>query len=439
MKYTFKQALGWLALYAVIVLSPLVVSMLGPRPAARGFWVELGAGLGFVGLGVLCLQFVITGRFREFAMGFGSDNLLQFHYASGIVGMFLVLLHPGVLLLADAQYLAFFDPRVNFMRSFALIGATVGVILVVVTSLWRTTFRLIYEWWRLSHGALAFLIVVAGMVHIVQVGHFTQPWWKQGYIIVLSNAALLSLLYVRLYKPLRLKSFPYQVTEVVKERGDAYSLIIEPIDHEGMPFEAGQYAWITLGETPFSLQQHPFSFASSKNHPRRLCFTAKKLGDFTSTWPDVEAGTRAYLEGPYGAFTIDEDAEAGAVFLAGGVGITPIMSLLRTLAEDEDPRHFVLFYANKNWDGVIFREEIEGFKEKLDLDVVHVLEEPPQDWNGESGFVEEDVLERHLPDREARYFYYICGPEPMMDLVESTLVNRKIPLPHIMSERFEIV
>ena len=439
MRYSYLQATLWAILYVLLVLSPLFLMLLHPSPQGRGFWMEFGVALGFVGLAMLALQFLITGRFRNFAVGFGSDNLLQFHLATGVVAMCLVLAHPIVIFIADSHYLVFFDPTENFMRAFAMAGITIGVVLVVVLSVWRKKVRLIYEWWRISHGLLAFLVLVAGVAHIIQVGHFTDAWWKQAAIVAIGVAAVALLIHTRLIKPHILKKFPYRVADVVEERADANTLVIEAVDHEGMPFEAGQYAWITVGQTPYSLQQHPFSFASSADEPRRLTFTAKPLGDWTATWSDIEPGTPAYLEGPYGAFTLRWDSPCGSVFLAGGIGITPIMSMLRTLADRGDERHYVLFYANKTWEAVIFREEIEELEERLNLEVIHVLEDPPPWWDGEVGYVEPEVLDRHLPEPCSAYFYYLCGPEPMMDLVESELVNRDIPLPKIMSERFEIV
>jgi predicted ferric reductase len=75
--------------------------------------VEFGALLGFLGMAVLNLQCVITGRFRWFAAGFGFDNLLEFHKQKGIFALVLILAHPGILLVANPEFIAYFDPRQN--------------------------------------------------------------------------------------------------------------------------------------------------------------------------------------------------------------------------------------------------------------------------------------------------------------------------------------
>src|SRR6185503_166059 len=123
----------------------------------------------------------------------------------------------------------------------------------------------------------------------------------------------------------------------------------------------------------FSITQHPFSFSSSAER-EEVELAVKALGDFTSTVSELEPGTTVYVDGPHGVFSIDQDEGPGFGLLAGGVGIAGLISMLRTMADREDMRPVLLFYANRDWDGVAFREEIEQLKEKLSLSVVHVLE-----------------------------------------------------------------
>ena len=96
---------------------------------------------------------------------------------------------------------------------------------------------------------------------------------------------------------------PYLVEEVIPERGNVWTLAIRPKGHEGFKFQPGQFAWITLNISPFRMREHPFSMSSSGDHPERLEFSIKALGDFTQTIKDIQPGTTAYLDGPYGVFT----------------------------------------------------------------------------------------------------------------------------------------
>lgn len=326
------------------------------------------------------------------------------------------------------------------MRALALSGVTGALILLVVTSLWRLTVRLSYEWWRLVHGTLAAFVLLIGIVHPIQVGHYVAGPWLPGLFGAMGVGALVLLVNTRVIRPWRVRKRPWRVVEVRQERAGAATLVMEPEGHEGFRFEPGQFAWITLNDTPFTLQQHPYSFSSSADaSPGRLEFTIKGDGDF-STWArQVDPGLTAFLEGPYGAFVPPRGPEVGCIMLVGGVGVTPCMSMLRTFADRKVGRPLVLFYANEDLDAVIFREEIEELRERLDLRVVHVLEEPPEDWDGEEGFVDRDLLARQLPDDGRVYDHFICGPEPMMDSVEEALLALGVPQRRILSERFNMV
>jgi len=167
--------------------------------------------------------------------------------------------------------------------------------------------------------------------------------------------------------------------------------------------------------------------------------TIKELGDFTARIGETVPGTRAYLDGPYGSFTIDRHAAVGYVFIAGGVGVTPVMSILRTMADRHDARPVLLIFGSKTWEDVTFREELEEIKARLNLRVVHVLEQPPAGWRGEQGWVTAELLARHLPENRMEQDYFICGPEPMQKAVRGALDRLGLPMDHVQSESFNFV
>jgi ferredoxin-NADP reductase len=127
------------------------------------------------------------------------------------------------------------------------------------------------------------------------------------------------------------------------------------------------------------------------------------------------------------------------VLIAGGVGITPMMSMIRTLADVGDKRAVILFYGSKDWDSITFREELENLKARLDLTVVHVLADPPVSWTGERGFMTAEVLMRHLPPPYPDHEYFICGPAVMMDAIEKALGELGVPMSKYHSERYSFV
>ena len=116
-----------------------------------------------------------------------------------------------------------------------------------------------------------------------------------------------------------------------------------------------------------------------------------------------------------------------------------MMSIIRTLADRGDTRPVILLYGSKDWESITFREELDALKSRLDLTVVHVLSNPPEGWTGEHGFIDAEVLKRHLPPPYAAHEYFICGPDVMMDAIETALGGLNVPLSKYHSERYSFV
>jgi len=151
-------------------------------------------------------------------------------------------------------------------------------------------------------------------------------------------------------------------------------------------------------------------------------------------------GETAWVDGPYGTFGVDHHPDAaGFVLIAGGIGVAPMMSMLRTLADRGDRRPLWLFYGNRDWDRVAFREELQQLTQRLDLRVVHVLSEPPPRWTGERGFIDAAVLARHLPAQRDGLEFLTCGPTPMTVAVEQALASLGVPASRVHAELFEWV
>jgi len=359
-------------LFLVMVLAPLYIALIGHEGEYRGFWIEFGVGLGFVGIAVMGLQFVLTARFKNIATSLGTDALLNFHRQAGYSAYFFILGHVIVLIIVNSDYLSFFDPGVNAPRAFALSSVIIIMTLLVVLTIWRKKLRIPYEWWRISHAVFAFLILFIGLAHILMVGFYIDALWKKLLWVVLSGTAMAMLIHVRLIRPYKMAKKPYRVTDVVQEAKDTWTLEVEPAGHDGILFKAGQFAWLTIGPTPFSIQQHPFSFSSSCESRGTYSFTIKELGDFSSTIKAIKKDTPIYLEGPFGGFTLRPDS-TGAFFVIGGIGITPVMSMLRTLRDRRDKRPLILIYGNPDWDSIAFKNDLSILEKELNLSVYHVF------------------------------------------------------------------
>ncbi|MCD9624340.1 ferredoxin reductase family protein [Rhabdothermincola salaria] len=425
--------------YGALTLVPLFVVHLGSIPRERGFWIEFGVALGFVGLAMLGLQSILTARFPRISGSLGQDALLQFHRQAGLVAFGLILAHPVILLASNSAYWAFLDPTKGFLRAFFLWIVLAALPTIIVTALWRDRLKLPYEWWRLGHGALAMLIVLIGLVHITRVAYYLESGWKQALWVGIGAASIGSVLYVRALKPLRIRRHPHRVDEVEEIADGTWELSLSAESGRTVRFRAGQFGFLTIAATPFDLEQHPFSFASSARDTAGVRFAIKELGDFTAGIGDVEVGSRAWVDGPYGSMGLHDQRPPGVGLVAGGIGITPIISVLRTLRDEGATHPVVVIYANQRTTDIAYRRELDDLASQLDLTVVHVLADPDASWDGERGLVDAALLDRHLPaDRRARWRYLVCGPPPMMEAAETALTDLGIPLDHIESERFDL-
>lgn len=434
------QALLWSALYLLLVSAPLLLLMTTATPGIALWW-DFALALGFAGIAIMGLQFALTARFRRASAPFGIDIIYYFHRLVALAGAGLLLAHYGILRAGWPEALGTLNPFTAPGYMTAGRVALLLFVIVIVSSLWRKPLRIEYRRWRIAHALLATLAFLLAVIHIEGAGYYSQSpavrWLWLGYTLFW----LLLIVHVRVLRPWRIMQRPWRVAEVRPERGRAWTLIVEPVGHAGLRFHPGQFAWLTLGGSPYRFDEHPFSISSSaERRDGRIEFTIKALGDFTATIGMISPGTVAWVDGPYGIFTPDRHPQAtGLVFIAGGIGISPIMSMLRSLADRRERRPLWLINADTRWDDVTFREELPQLAQRLSLAMIPVIEQPPADWRGESGRINAELLTRTLPENYRELQYFLCGPKPMCVAVIAMLDRLGVPPTHIHYELFDMV
>jgi predicted ferric reductase len=423
------------------VLAPVFALLTGSLPPSRDFWTEFSTAIGYAGLAIMGLQFGLTARFRYVTEPWGEDVIYHFHRRISLLAVGLVVAHPLILFAVRPELIALLNSiRAPWRARFAALSVY-SLLALVVMALGRVKLKIKYETWHLTHILLAIIAVTAGLLHMVGWSFYLTDTRKRALWIGLTVFWIGLLLYVRIAKPLLLLRRPYRVAEVRQERGCTSTLVMQPDGHPGFRFSPGQFAWLTVYGSPFKITAHPFSVSSSAAvTDGRVEMTIRNLGDFTSEIHKVPVGKRVYLDGPYGAFTIGNPADMH-VLIAGGIGITPMMSMIRTLADRRDTRPIILLYGSENWESITFREELEALKAdaRLDLTVIYVLTNPSDDWTGERGFITAELFKRHLPQPYAGHEYFICGPDVMMDAIEKALGEIHVPMSKYHSERYSFV
>ncbi|MDP2319817.1 MAG: ferric reductase-like transmembrane domain-containing protein [Acidobacteriota bacterium] len=433
-------ALAWMGVYLALVLAPLFVLLVGAAPPGLGFRWDLSMALGFAGLTMMAVQFALTARFRRATAPFGIDIIYYLHRYLGALALALVLAHALIAIAVNPAVASGLNPFAAPWYMTAGVASVAALVALVIASVWRRTLRIPYEPWRVTHTLLAVAAVGLAWLHMHGVQYYLASPWKYRLWQIIGWSCLGAIAFVRLVRPWQLQRRPYRVAAVTPERGDAWTVAVAPEGHAGLTFQPGQFAWLTLGRSPYVMQEHPFSFSSSPalGHGR-LEFTIKELGDFTRTIGTLPPGTRAFVDGPYGAFSIDRHPAPGYVCLAGGIGIAPMLSMLKALADRGDPRPVLLFYADSQWDRMTGREQIEALRRRLTLSVVYVVDEPTPEWEGERGWITREVVSRHLPVGHAAFEYFVCGPTPMIGAMERILHGLGVPLSQVHSELFDLV
>lgn len=429
----------WLALYVVLVLLPLGVAGIaraGAEPLE--FAAELAVALGFIGFSLLLLELATVTRLRRLSDRFGTDRLQHFHRRMGVVALGFVASH-ALLAGWPIRSVALLDPFTSppALRSGAL--AFWAALLLVATSLGRRRLRLGYEAWRHLHALLALLLLAASLVHLFTARGAPPP---RALALVVAGYAIgfvALLLRFRVARPLALARRPWTLVAMRDEGGDTRTLVLRPEGHAGFTFAPGQFAWLATGRHPLWSEQHPVTIASSaeRRADGTLELAIKALGDWSRrVVPALQPGARVFLDGPYGALSIDRVAAQSFVLIAGGIGVTPMRSILLTMRDRGDRRPVVLFHAARNRQRMVFAAELAALRSELDLRIVETFEEAEP--GAAHGYVTAELLRDHLPKDLRHHAFFVCGPGPMQDAVAAALAELGVAPDQVHAERFDL-
>ncbi|MHA6264989.1 ferredoxin reductase family protein [Arenibacterium sp. CAU 1754] len=428
-------------LYLSVALAPLGLAWAQGLPP-RGGWDELASGAGLLALAMLLAEFPMSGRFRVISRRVGMDVTMRFHQLLARTALVLALIHPFLYRGERDAPLVWDTTRqltLSWQPETILPGAVAWLLLPVLVgvALARSDPGRKYQWWRLFHGVGALIIVVFGVWHALVAGRYSTDPTLTALWLGFLGVAVLTLVRVYLVAPLIQSRHPWRVTRAAHVAERTWEVVLTPDGHDGMRYKAGQFAWLNIGHSPFSLNENPFSIASAPSGGSDMRFVIKELGDFTRSLGQIEPGARAYLDGPFGHLTLTGRTAPGVALIAGGVGIAPLLGLLREIELSGDDRPVTLIYANRHTGQIVDKQMLDALAAQGRVSVVHVLSEPPQGWQGETGMVDVSLLKRHFDTVEHKEWdYVLCGPPPMLKAVERDLIALGIPSGHILSEAF---
>jgi ferredoxin-NADP reductase len=232
-------------------------------------------------------------------------------------------------------------------------------------------------------------------------------------------------------------TFTSTLLEKIRRSSDTTSYrFSRPLEYE---FKAGQWYTIAIS-TPDGPLDHHFSHADSPTESFIELTTRLTGSDFKNALDALPLGTEVEIMGPYGRFLFGYETPKIA-FLTGGIGVTPVRSMLRYLADTGgagriDGQELVVFYGSMTEDGIVYKSEFDEFERAIaGLRVVHVITNPTENWKSYGGFITSDIIRTELAD-PAVWTYYIVGPPPMITAMDRVMGQLEIPKAQIVVESF---
>lgn len=427
-----RARLTWGSALAAVLVGPSVIWMLraGPQPVLH----ELSVLTGLLALSVMVVVVVLPSRVRGLSGALGLETLLGLHRRLGVLAATLVALHLACVVADRPERVELLVPLAAPARGQAATAATVAIGLLLVLAL-RGARSGSHEVWRWVHLSLAALVVGASVLHV---------FWLNGLVAdavlgpVLAALGLLVLAVLVLRWGTHAGTGEFRVHVVRPESPTVSTLVlVRRGRHTGPWFRPGQFAWVRLER--MSVEEHPFTIASSAADGGRVEFTLRHTGDFAARLGGLRRGDPVWVDGPYGAFTPDAVPATGLVLIAGGVGITPMMSMLRTAADRGDHRPYRLLVHAREPADLLFRGELADLRRQLDLQVTEVAgSSAATDRAGANGRIDTGLLRAALSrvGPVARPDYFVCGRPRLVADVLDVLAALGVPGDRVHTERF---
>jgi len=387
---------------------------------------EAGRCVALAGFILLLFQYILSSRIRWIEKGIGLDTLLIIHRRLGVILLALLSAHPFLILMSER--LQGYATPMGFLKFLGL----VALLLVWITAVSALVYGKIpmgYESWKRIH-RVGYVVLPLAFFHSIRIGSTLHGGLLRGFWVILALAYGVVLV-GKIRQHYAVRRNPLQIRDVKQETHDVWTL---RFDGDVPSYLPGQFMFLQLEKNGRLSAPHPFTIASSPAG-KELSISVKAVGDFTSTLKETRPSDPAYVQMPYGIYSFLNHPAERYVFIAGGIGITPFLSMLRYMKDHQLRKEVILLWANKLERDIAFRDELDTLTSAMPfLKVVFILSRE-KDWPGEKGHVDTEKLKRHVGSFNKGEFF-VCGPSPMMADVEAALRHLGVGKRRIHSERF---
>jgi predicted ferric reductase len=398
--------------------------------------LRIGKLLGVAAGYFLLLQLVFSARLKILDRLYSINHLLNLHRKMALAIVVLAVLHAVLILMSQGFETLRLD--VKQWPEFVGVLLVLGVFFIVLFSFWRQAFGIPFPLWWLFHRIGTPVAAAVLVIHVL----FVSDTFEKGLprALLLLALALYALLYSwTKLKRLFLHRHAYTVKDVTSVAKDALCVRLEADNRSRCLYAPGQFAFLSFKSSRVTMEEHPFTISSSPTRPSDLQFTIRASGDWTRTLYGLRPGELAYLDGPYGLFGHRSPrAWRETIMLAGGIGVTPMLSMLRYRADLQDDRPVTMIWSNQTREHIAYSGEFADLEKRLKgLRIIHVLTRD-KGYNGETGRLDQSKLNRLLAHCSRKSTVYVCGPPLMMKEVRHALLSIGFSRTSILMERFSL-
>lgn len=388
---------------------------------------NLGRVAGIIGF--ICLSLLIfsgdTARF--FDRFFGLDKIIKFQRKFSLFIAVFVFLHPLFFMASSQSVLIFLVPDFTILPlALGILALYIFIAVLIASSLYK---RISYRMWQYIH-IVTYILFFFALYHAVNWGSdYNKIFIKIIYGLLLV-AIVIGIIYRTSYKLKTRRSSIFRVKEIKKETDNTFTLSVA--SPRPFAFKPGQFCFLRLNKDKL-YARHPFTI-SSPPQQKDLSFTIKLKGRFTKIAAALKASDEVIVDGPFGVFTVKDDLK-DLVFIAGGVGIAPFMSIIKDHIHKGKIQNVILLYGSKTENDIIFKNELDSINEKWFKKVYVISDNKESSDDFEQGYIGRSLMEKYIKNYSNALFY-ICGPEIMKDNVKKALAEWGVPKNDIFIEDF---
>lgn len=422
-----KQNLG---IFFILSIQIIALFLLVPNLSfsENNLILFFGKLFGIIGMSLFATSLILSARYRFLEnIFFGLNKVYERHGQIGKIAFYLMLLHPFFIFYSYfgnfdfKQFLNFIKPGPN---NFAIGLGTIGLILIIILISLTIYFRPKYHIWKKTHKFMGLAFFFGGLHAFLVPSDIANFLPLKIYMLTLSGVAIFSYLYHTVLGFVTTKKYKYIVSEVLDLGENIIEVKLKPVKDK-IDFISGQFAFISFLDKNIGKESHPFSF-SSKEDNDQISFTIKNLGDYTSQIKNLKIGTGALIEGPFGKFSYKEAVNKKQIWIAGGIGITPFLSMAKSINPQSD-YEIDLYYCVRNEKEAVYLKELLSIENSKVKVISH--------FSDNIGFINSNFIKENSGLEEKSIF--ICSPVPMIKALKNQF-KKEGKLNFIHSEEFSL-